>query len=195
MLCRVKLSTKAGGLRGATPVISSSSGCSSHFNRAADACIAQAWATIPGRTRYEVSTRPTVRTFTAFPSWQGVPAFPPDTRVLLAHTHWPQVANPWTETSGLLLLTQGLPACLVLAPCMQLSLHTAPTSRFPELAIPSVGAGGPWRITRRTKRVAVWLGWRPPIRPPNTDRGPSGPSTGSVCRNSFACLTTLLPLH
>ena len=58
---------------------------------------------------------------------------------LIGHL-WP---IPWTETSGLLLLAQGLPACLVLAPCMQLSLHTAPTSRFPELAIPGVGAGGP----------------------------------------------------
>lgn len=118
--------------------------------------------------------------------------FPARTHSLASH--WP---TPRTETSGLLLLAQGLPACLVLAPCMQLSLHTAPTSRFPRLAIRGVEAGNLRGALRAvTKRVAVWLGWRPLIDPPpKTDEGPSGPSTGSVCRTTFACRTQVLRLH
>lgn len=88
---------------------------------------------------------------------------------------------PWTEANGLLLLAQGLPACLVLAPCMQLSLHTAPTSRFPRLAIRGVEAGG-LRAHYALKRNEWLCGWdggpvsllhRRPIR------GRQGPPQGA----------------
>lgn len=67
-----------------------------------------------------------------------------------------------TERHGLNTMgysgTPGLTIALVLAPCMRLSPHTAPSERFSRLAIWSVGAGTPGRITRRSKKRWLWVG-------------------------------------
>lgn len=89
MRCRVKLSAGAGGRRGVTRVISRSPDFSWHFANEAEAHFSCAFAAIPGRRRYEVSTRPAVGSNVVLQTpdfvCAGFRAFPLGCRVLIAH--------------------------------------------------------------------------------------------------------------
>lgn len=77
------------------------------------------------------------RASTSFRYNQDTRAFPPEHRFLIARLQSELLQPDHGLKAGGYSTDVGLVPALALAPCMRLSPHTAPTSRFPR-------AGGPW---------------------------------------------------
>lgn len=119
---------------------------------------------------------------TTFRSNQVMSAFPLTRRFLIARLRPDAVRPGHGLKTGGYSTEVGLVPGLALAPCMQLSLHTAPTSRFPWLGEPRAwGLATPWRIARRMKSSGFGRVGGPPMRIRDV-HGRAASRPGSDCR-------------